>query len=308
MSASAITAVVPLFDKARHVAAALDSILRQTRPPAAIVVVDDGSRDGGDRIVEALGHPGLRLVRQANAGPGAARNRGLALAETPFAAFLDADDLWLPDHLERLERLAALHPGLPLYADGLATLGAPLPAPGPDRIVPDYAAAWLDGLIVSTCAAMVRREAALAAGGFGTAANRGEDLELWLKLTLASPMAMGGAAGALHRREASDLTSRPSPEPDAAMRWIERRLAEPGLTPARARTLADYRSRLALLHAAEWIRHGGRAEARRFLALAEGTERDRGQRQRLALLAGPLWPLRGAVIGLRRLQRLARPS
>lgn len=296
---SAITAVIPLFDKAAYVAHALDSVFRQTRPPAEVIVVDDGSRDGGDAIVAAIGRPDLRLVRQANAGPGAARNRGLALARTQLVAFLDADDLWLPEHLERLEVLHAAHPGLALYADRLAVMGASPPSPEPDRLVPDYCAAWREGLIVWTCAAMVDRAAALAVRGFGTEANRGEDIQLWLKLTEGRAMAMGGAAGALYRQEASDLTRRPVAGPDAAMQWIDRRLADGDLAPERREALAAFRARLALLHAAEWIRHGGRAEARAFLAMAEGAA-DAMLLRRLSLLAGPLWPLRGAAIGLRR--------
>jgi glycosyltransferase involved in cell wall biosynthesis len=296
---SAVTAVMPLYDKAAHVEAALQSIFRQTQPPARVIVMDDGSRDGGDALVEALARKDLLLVRQPNAGPGAARNRGIMLAETPFVAFLDADDLWLPDHLARLMRLAETHPGLALYANHLGAMGESPPA-GSDALVPDYWSAWRQGLVVSTCAAMVDREAALAVGGFGTSRNRGEDLELWLKLTETRAMAMGGGVGALYRQEASDLTGRPTAEPDAAMLWIERRLGAGDLAPERARTLAAFRARLALLHAAEWIRHGGRAEAKRFLEMA-GEAADPALRRKLALLAGPLWPLRRPAIGLRRL-------
>jgi len=302
-----MTAVVPLFDKAAYIETALASIFAQTRPPARVIVVDDGSTDGGDRIVERIARSDLLLVRQPNAGPGAARNRGLALARTEHVAFLDADDLWLPDHCERLEVLAARHPGLPLYADGFRAMQGSLRlAPQPSGIVEDYASAWLDGLVVWTSAAMVDREAALAVGGFATEANRGEDLALWLKLTEGRAMAMGDGASALYRLDPSGLSRRPAPGPDAAMLWIERRLPE---TPAeRRRVLADYRARLALLHAAEWIRHGGRAQARAFLALAAGSKRERRLHRRLSLLAGPLWPLRGAAIAIRRRFLGARPT
>jgi len=300
MKASAITAVIPLFDKAGHVADSLESVIGQTRPPARIIVVDDGSTDGGDRIVEQLGRPDVLLLRQPNAGPGAARNRGLALAQTSHVAFLDADDLWLPDHLEGLEALVAAHPGLPLYANRLGAFGEPAGPAASVGAIADYAAAWLGGLVVSTCAALVDREAALAVGGFGCEANRGEDLQLWLKLTMDSAMAIGGRVGAVYRREASALTRRPAAGPDAAMLWIEGRLADGGLPPDRARTLAAFRARLAMLHAADWIRSGGRAEARAFLAMAADAA-DAAMLRNLRLLAGPLWPLRGPIIGLRRL-------
>jgi glycosyltransferase involved in cell wall biosynthesis len=298
---SAITAVIPLYNKAAHVRAALESVAGQTLSAARIIVVDDGSTDGGDRIVEAMALPNLRLIRQINAGPGAARNAGIAAAASSHVAFLDADDIWRPAHLERLEALQTAFPGLPLHANRIAALGASFAAREPaDSVVADYASAWLDGLIVSTIGAMVDRDAALAVGGFGTEANRGEDLALWLKLTRARPMAIGGYAGGLYRTDASELTRRPVDGPDAAMRWIDAHLAGDIAADERA-TLLAYRERLALLHAAEWIRAGGRGEARSFLAMPGGSARNAGLRRNLGLLAGPLWPVRKAVIALRRM-------
>jgi glycosyltransferase involved in cell wall biosynthesis len=300
---SDIAAVVPLYDKAEHVEAALASIAGQSEPPQEIIVVDDGSTDGGDRRVEAMGVAGLRLIRQQNAGPGAARNAGLAAAGARHVAFLDADDVWLPDHLAGLRALAQDFPGHALYANPIAAMGDAPVAPSSPAVIHDYAAAWLGGLVVSTIGVMVDREAALAVGGFSTAAHRGEDLALWLKLTRGRPMAMGGAVGALYRRDASELTRRPASGPDAAMQWIDAYLAGGAADRLERATLAAYRARLAILHAAEWIRHGGRDEARLFLAMAEDGARDRAQLKRLNTLAGPLWPVRNLVIAARRMLR-----
>ncbi|MDC7784291.1 glycosyltransferase family A protein [Rhodoplanes sp. TEM] len=93
-----ISTVVPLYNAAPFVGEALDSILAQTRPIDEIVVVDDGSTDGGADLV-ARHVPAVRLLRQDNAGPGAAVNRGIAAATGDVLAFLDADDLWLPDRV-----------------------------------------------------------------------------------------------------------------------------------------------------------------------------------------------------------------
>jgi glycosyltransferase involved in cell wall biosynthesis len=310
MTTSSITAVIPLYNKAQHIAEALQSIHRQSVPPVQTIVIDDGSSDGGDGIVEAMARPDLLLVRQTNAGPGAARNHGLALAGTPYVAFLDADDIWLPHHLEALGHMAAAHHGLPLYANRLGVLGKDSAGDRPTKdssastIIQDYAQAWINGLIVSTCATMVDREAALAVGGFSTEAKRGEDLALWLKLTFDQPMALGSTFGALYRQEASDLTSRPVSSPDAAMLWIDRRLRDgAALTEVKQQALRDYHSRLALLHAAEWIRFGDKAKAQLFLDMVPSYRPDPGRFKQLRLLAGPLWPLRHGVMGLRRVFR-----
>lgn len=86
---------------------ALDSIRAQTFEDFEAIVVDDGSTDHGASLVKAYSDPRFRLVSQSNAGPGAARNRGIAAASGEFIAFLDADDEWLPTYLE--ESLALLN-------------------------------------------------------------------------------------------------------------------------------------------------------------------------------------------------------
>ncbi|MGA2565115.1 MAG: glycosyltransferase family A protein, partial [Steroidobacteraceae bacterium] len=95
-----ISCIVPVFNGARFLGEALDSILAQTLPPTEIIVVDDGSIDATAEVAAAYA-PRVSVVRQANAGPASARNRGIDLATGEFISFLDADDLW---HKEKLAR------------------------------------------------------------------------------------------------------------------------------------------------------------------------------------------------------------
>jgi glycosyltransferase involved in cell wall biosynthesis len=98
-----ISCIVPVFNGERYLAAALDSILAQTWPPLEVIVVDDGSTDGTAHIAAGYGAE-VSYIHQVNAGPAAARNRGLDAARGEFIAFLDADDLW---HKEKLARQMA---------------------------------------------------------------------------------------------------------------------------------------------------------------------------------------------------------
>ncbi len=98
-----VSVVIPLYNKQRTIARAVASIRAQTMTDWEVVVVDDGSTDASAAELAACGgaaDPRFRCVRQANAGPGAARNQGARLAAGKYLAFLDADDEWLPGHLQ----------------------------------------------------------------------------------------------------------------------------------------------------------------------------------------------------------------
>jgi glycosyltransferase involved in cell wall biosynthesis len=110
VSARLCSVVVPVRDGERFLGAALASVFAQTYRPIEVIVVDDGSTDGSAEV--AARWPFVRLLQQDNAGVGAARNAGLALARGAFMALLDADDLWEPDKLARQIAHLDAHPEL----------------------------------------------------------------------------------------------------------------------------------------------------------------------------------------------------
>jgi glycosyltransferase involved in cell wall biosynthesis len=113
-----VSIIIPLYNKGQYVARALNSILAQTHQNFEIIVVDDGSTDNGPEIVNSYVDNRLRLIRQANAGPGAARNRGIQSSQTPLLAFLDADDEWMPNFLSELVQRLHEYPDCALAAAG----------------------------------------------------------------------------------------------------------------------------------------------------------------------------------------------
>lgn len=99
--------VIPAFNAGRTLRDAIDSVLAQTVPPAAIVLVDDGSSDDTAAIARGYGAQ-VRLIVQENRGPAAATDAGIACIDAPVIAGLDADDVWFPDKAAlQLARLAA---------------------------------------------------------------------------------------------------------------------------------------------------------------------------------------------------------
>ena len=102
-----VSCIIPVFNGERFVAAAIDSVFEQTHAPMEIVVVNDGSTDGTKVVLAGYGEK-IKTIDQANSGVNAARSRGIEAASGAFLAFLDADDLWLPEKTEiQLARLTA---------------------------------------------------------------------------------------------------------------------------------------------------------------------------------------------------------
>src|SRR5207248_2331716 len=96
-----VSAIIPVRDAARYIGSSIESVLGQTKPPAEVLVIDDGSRDRTPHIVSAFSQRGVRLIQQPPQGAAAARNCGVELACHELLAFLDADDLWTSTKMEQ---------------------------------------------------------------------------------------------------------------------------------------------------------------------------------------------------------------
>ncbi len=109
-SNSAISVIIPLYNKSAYIARALDSVFSQTFTNFEVIVIDDGSTDSGPDIVRKYNDGRLHLIQQENQGPGAARNRGIQESKAELLAFLDADDEWMTEFLEKSYNHLANHP------------------------------------------------------------------------------------------------------------------------------------------------------------------------------------------------------
>ncbi len=101
--------VIPAFNATRFLPETLSSVFAQTVPPAQVIVVDDGSTDDVTGCLDQLRHH-VTLIRQPNGGPGSATTQGMHFAAGPLIATLDADDLWMPDKMERQLDFMAQNP------------------------------------------------------------------------------------------------------------------------------------------------------------------------------------------------------
>jgi Glycosyl transferase family 2 len=203
MTSERLSVVIPAFNAARTIRAAVGSALRQSVPVLEVIVVDDGSTDDTAQVVAGVGDPRVRLVTRANGGPSAARNAGIAAAQGDWVAFLDADDLWLPRYVEAATAAlsAARNPGF-AYTDayvfhagrGQVKQGSAMDAldpPPPDRA--SFLAALLRRNFVFT-SATVPAAVLSAVGGYDESLPLSEEYDLWLRILAAGfdPVWMGG--------------------------------------------------------------------------------------------------------------------
>ncbi len=116
--------VIPVYNKLPHLERSINSVLEQTYTDFELLLIDDASTDGSsDKLEEFVGND-IRLFTRNEPGPGgyAARNLGIKEARGEWIAFLDADDTWYPDHLEKLKKLISVNPDLYFVGSGWQTL------------------------------------------------------------------------------------------------------------------------------------------------------------------------------------------
>lgn len=317
-----VSVVIPLYNKAAYIADAVRSVQAQTFSDFELLVVDDGSTDGGGAVARAAADQRLRLIRQDNAGAGAARNAGIAAARGRWIAFLDADDRWRPSRLARQLGILDRHPDLVWAAGGYVTLlpGALAARPAPALEAPWWAAPEVveDALhplavggYVWTGTILARRDVLTALGGFEPALRSGQDLLLWVRLALDHPrLAYASEVLAEYRANVRDsITTRrfahgQSTEVELARRLVE--LSGGVSSPARAALLHGTARRLIVSQAKDHFVAGRFGEARAALRAAPAVGLGLPARALALATRLPPWPTAPVCrLGLRLRRRLA---
>jgi glycosyltransferase involved in cell wall biosynthesis len=189
-SPDTIGVVIPLYNGAKYIDRAVASVLRQTHSKFELIVVDDGSTDGGGDRVAAIDDPRVRLIRQPNQGVSVARNNGVTLSTSDWVAFLDCDDEFLPTFLDQSWKAVSRWHQHPITMVGanyiLGRTGQPaLNAATAGGIRPYFALFQNQVSPNHSSSTLVRKAAFVAAGGFPRGIQPIEDWVLWAKLAFA---------------------------------------------------------------------------------------------------------------------------
>ncbi|OAI01170.1 glycosyltransferase family 2 protein [Methylomonas methanica] len=198
-----ISAVIPAYNSAKFIRAAINSIQAQTSKVDEIIVVDDGSTDDTEQVVKEISSA-IIYHRQSNQGPSAARNKGIELANGDWIAFLDADDQWTTDKIAKQIQTLQANPELHLIAGDMTEID------NDDHLItqsvlakhqmlenfqhlagkpiPNALAALVKKNFIPTGTVLVKRQTLLEAGMFNAEIRFGEDLELWAKIATHHPI------------------------------------------------------------------------------------------------------------------------
>ena len=202
MKAPFFSIIIPLYNKEGYVGDTLESVRTQQYDDYELVVVDDGSTDGGPALVEsyAAKDTRIRLITQENGGVSVARNRGMSEARGTYYAFLDADDSWAPEHLAELKALAEAYPEAAMLGTAYQRCFNSGPSAslvlahleGQRGLVDDYFKYVAQAQFIYTSSIAVAAWAMQDVPGFPEGVRNGEDLDLWTRLALRWPVAYSG--------------------------------------------------------------------------------------------------------------------
>lgn len=217
-AAPKVSVIIPLYNKAPYIKRALDSVLAQTVQDFEVVVVNDGSTDGGEKIVEELNDSRIRLINQKNQGVSAARNNGVDAAKAELVAFLDADDEWLPEFLETILRLRERWPEAGLYGTGYRVVTTSKQSDKVvrndlgDQIIQNWFSAknlyGKGGMIILTSGMMIPVNVYSEIGGFPLGISQGEDRYIRARIALLYPVVYSPSICAIYHADQSTTTAR----------------------------------------------------------------------------------------------------
>jgi glycosyltransferase involved in cell wall biosynthesis len=214
-----ISVVIPLYNKKESISRALESVLSQTKMPMEIVIVNDGSTDDSEKVVEKFDQSLIKLVNQSNSGVSAARNKGIEIAKGEWIAFLDADDEWMPHqvatYLELIQNVPDAGMVATSYLNGdykgqtSKIIIKKLNLTKEGRVVNYFEAASKSNPIIWTSAVCIKKQFIIEAGGFPVGVKSGEDLLTWAKIAVLHPIAYSTKPGAIFWQEAAHTYNEP---------------------------------------------------------------------------------------------------
>lgn len=211
--------IIPLYNKAKDIQKTMESLFAQNFSDFEVIVVNDGSTDGSEKVVKSITDARIKLFNKKNEGVALTRNYAVEKANSKHIAFLDADDYWHPHHLENLNNLIDKFPQEQWYATAyekkhnqklISSMISPILEKGEwIGIVDDYFKNSLIDALAWTSAVCMKKSFFQKLNGFDATITNGagEDTDLWIRAALASPLIFATRVSARHNLDGSNRIS-----------------------------------------------------------------------------------------------------
>ena len=203
--------VIPLYNKELSIQNTIQSVLEQTYQDFEIIVIDDGSSDNSAKQVRGIQDSRIKLVQQENKGVSAARNLGIKESKFEWIALLDGDDLWEPNHLEEITKMMREFPEEKVYVTSFKysdnrsffkhTRNSPI------FKIENYFKEALSEPLIWTSIVVFHKSCFYTVGGFNELLSRGEDLDLWARLSKKYTIIKSSEVTAVYRIEAENRSN-----------------------------------------------------------------------------------------------------
>jgi glycosyltransferase involved in cell wall biosynthesis len=232
MTAPAVSVVIPVYNAAAYLPAAVESVLGQSFKDTELIVVDDGSTDGTPEVLSQYG-PRVRYLRQDNRGVAEARNRGIAQSRGRYVAFLDADDTWV---LEKLDRQIGALAGAVEYRACYGAYAAcdeqlqPLAVQRSVRLGSALEDLLLRGNVVGNPGSVLCERSLLAViGGFDPELGQCADWDMWIRLATVTEFLYLDEPLVNYRQHALNMSRRPDLLERDSLRVLEKGFGLPAI-------------------------------------------------------------------------------
>ncbi|MBI3782604.1 MAG: glycosyltransferase [Deltaproteobacteria bacterium] len=270
-----VSVIIPTYNRSAMVVEALRSAVAQSAPAHEVIVVDDGSNDDTLAVLQRESAKDVHLIRRANRGVAAARNLGVARSSGDLIAFLDSDDLWLPDKLATQTAFFATHPEAMICQTEEVWIRNGVrvnPRTYHHKPSGDVFDASLERCLVSPSAVMMRRALFEEIGGFDESLPACEDYDLWLRIARSTLIWRLDAALVIKRGGHADQLSRRHWGMDRfRVATLVRLLCEGGLSETQSNAVGRVLRDKCRILANGASKRGRDEEAERYSSLARWT-------------------------------------
>jgi glycosyltransferase involved in cell wall biosynthesis len=228
-----VSVVIPTYNSAKYLGAAIDSVLMQSFHNVEVLVIDDGSTDDTDLVMSKYGPP-VRLIRQPNQGVAVARNRGIEESRGSYVAFLDADDTWLPHKLEcQLAELAQLATHRACYCADLVRTEDLEPLAvrrraGKHATIEDL---LLRGNVIGNSGVVCDRSLFAVVGDFDQNLSQCADWDMWIRIATITEFVYVDEPLVMYRQHGSNMSRDPALLERDSLRVLEKGFGLPCVSP-----------------------------------------------------------------------------